>query len=438
MKLFSRVSLVVVCLALLIISWVIVLGAKTSSEIQADLLARAAAYTKDDIYILAVPLLEEAAGYEAEHTAEAENALKEAYLQLIDKRGYRRKYTTLLENLLNKEDATPEIFIEAANFYLNTAKYNEAYTVLKDGIAKTGSDELVYIYENNRYRYKMGYDIYDDVTAMHDKTIGVSRDGLWGLAKTGGVLQIPCEYEKISTYSVDRVIVQKDGEIYAVDYYNNRISLLKAGGVSDFGNYADNRITLLTDDGWKRASGDFEVGAAAFEEIGAYSYGYAAAKENGKWGVIDRSMKWLIPAEYDQTIMDELGLSYAQGAAFVKKDDVVYLFADGEQKGDLYEDARPFSGEGYAAVKKNGKWGFIDASGEVKIACQFEDALSFGQHLAAVREDGLWGYINLEGKIVIDPVFLQAKSFEEGSAPVLTERGWRFISLLEYMKGVGL
>jgi hypothetical protein len=136
--------------------------------------------------------------------------------------------------------------------------------------------------------------------------------------------------------------------------------------------------------------------------------------------------------------MDELGQSCAQGAVFVKKGNSVCLFVDGSQVGEAYDDAKPFGREGYAAVKKNGKWGFIDTSGDIKIGCQFDDALSFGQHLAAIKRDGFWGYISLYGKIVIEPVFLQAKSFADGSAPVLTERGWRFISLLEYSKGAGL
>lgn len=436
MKRANRIFLAVGCFAILIVSWAVVLGAKSSSEKQADLIAQAKAYISDEVYVLTVPLLEEAVGYNAKHTLEAEAELKKAYLQMIDQSGYKRKYISLLEKQMNRKDATPEIFIEAANFYLESLKVNDALTVLKDGIAKTGSDELVTLYENNRYAYRQGYTMYEDVTAIYGTTIGVKIDGLWGLANSDGTPLIPCEYEKISTYSTDRAIVQKNGEIYAVDRDNNRLVLLKEK-VSDFGNYAGGRIPLLKDDGWIRATGDFELGSAVFEQIGTYSSGYVAAKQNGKWGVVDMALEWLLPTEYDEIIMDELGRSYAQGAVFAKKGSSVNLFVHGIQVGETYEDAKPFGNDSYAAVKKNGKWGFIDTSGEVKIDFQFEDALSFGQHLAAVKQGELWGYVNLFGKIVIDPVFLQAKSFADGNAPVLTERGWQFISLLEYKKGVG-
>ena len=74
----------------------------------------------------------------------------------------------------------------------------------------------------------------------------------------------------------------------------------------------------------------------------------------------------------------------------------------------------------------------------MQIDYQFEDALSFGQHLAAVKINGKWGYVSLKGEIVIEPAYLDAGSFSEGSAPVRTETGWRFITLLEYEEGTGL
>jgi len=163
-----------------------------------------------------------------------------------------------------------------------------------------------------------------------------------------------------------------------------------------------------------------------------YSEGYAAAKSGGKWGVIDRSMGWLIPAEYDDIIRDELGRCYAQGAVFARRGDVVCLFSSGKWMGDVYQDARPFSGESFAAVMKNGKWGFIDTNGAIMIDFEYDEALSFGQHLAAAKNGEYWGYINKYGNMVIDSVFYDAKSFSDGRAPVLTERGWQFITLVEY------
>ena len=430
MKRMHRILIALGFIFLMIISWAIVLGSKSDSDIQTELMAQAAEYIADEVYILAVPLLEEAAGYNTALTLEAENELKEIYLILIDQRGYRGLYAGLLDKQMNRADASVDVFIEAADFYLNDDKFNEAFTVLKNGINKTGSDKLLTMYENNRYVYRLGSNVYEDVTAIHNLTIGVKWDNLWGIANSNGTLQIPCIYEKVSTYSGDRAVVMKDNVVFAINKDNNRVAKLNTD-ITDFGNLSNDRIPIQAEGKWYRATGNFVIGSMNFEEIGTYFNGYTAAKANGRWGVIDTASSWLIPAEYDGIVMDELGRSYAQGAVFIKRDNGVYLYLNGNQVGNMYDDAKPFSNEGYAAVKKDGLWGFIDSAGNPIIPYKFEDALSFGQHLAAIKQGEFWGYINLYGDIAIEPVFLQAKSFAGGSAPVLTERGWQFISLIE-------
>jgi len=444
LKRLNRLLIAVVLVAIVLTTWVLVFGAQSDSAKQATLIAQAAEYTRRGIFFDAAPLLEEAAGYDTARTAEVERLLKDVYLELIDKGGFRQKYIDLLGMQMRRPTATFEVFHELASFYFGGSRYEDAFDILKDGIARTGSDELVVLYEANRYIYRIGYNSYEDVTAISGSTIGVCNDELWGVATSKGELFIPCEYERISTFSAGRAFVQRSGEIFAVDSANNRRALLLwdedgfPGQVSEFGNYANDRLTLKIDGKWYRATGSLVFRTKPFDWIGMHSDSHAAVIHEGKWGVIDLEANLVIPAEYDGIIMDELGRCYRQGAVFVRQGGAVHLLADGERVGDAYDDAKPFGVEGYAAVKKNGLWGFIDTSGEVVIPYQFEDAQSFGQHLAAVRVGEFWGYISLGGKIVIEPEFLQAKGFGNGSAPVLTERGWRFITLIQYMEGASL
>jgi len=67
-------------------------------------------------------------------------------------------------------------------------------------------------------------------------------------------------------------------------------------------------------------------------------------------------------------------------------------------------------------VKEYGKWGYINASGEIVIECQFDDALQFSEGFAAVLVDTLWGFIDMTGKIVIEPQFKEEpwKGFSDG------------------------
>ena len=437
MKRTKRILVGVGCVVLLLISWMIAITAKSDTEKQAELMEQAAAYTTDDIYVLAVPLLEQAVEFKTDRTLEAENALKDVYKHLLHQRGYSRKYTALLDTQMSRDDALPEYFEEAAQFYLERSKLGDALTVLRNGVEKTGDTHLTEIYEENRYKYSMGIDYYSDVTATANGAIQVQIDGMWGIASAAGSLVIPCEYEKVSTFANGKAIVQKDSVISAVDEGNNRVALLHADA-SDFGNYSADRTCLLTKDGWVISSGSFSTGQQTFEEFGMYSDGYAPVKRGGKWGLINTSgREWLVEPQYDDIIRDELGRAYSQGVYFASSGGQTYLYADGEQVAGPYEDARPFA-DGWAAVKKDSKWGFIDTAGNVQVGFQFDDALSFGQHIAAVEVDGQWGYVSKYGKIVIDPIFLSAKSFYNGSAPVQTVDGWRFITLTEYKGGANL
>jgi tetratricopeptide (TPR) repeat protein len=437
LKTYVRILIAAGCTILLAVSWVIAINSKSTSEKQLVLITEATALMSKGIYIRAVLLLEEAAGYDAAHTRTAESELKRAYLALIDNRGFPRRYTTLLEKQINRRNAEPYLFLEAANYYLNISKSSEALDVLRKGIERTGDIDIINLYESSRYAYEMSRVAYENVTVIYEGTIQVQDDGRWGIADTFGTIIIPCQYEKISTFSRDRAVVRNGNQIYAVDKDDNRIAV-PIKSILDFGNLAENRVPMSVEGNWFRATGDFEVGSTGFEEIGMYSGGYAAAKISGRWGVIGFSNDWLIPAEFDEVIQDELGRCYAQGAVFVRSGDQVYLFSNGVFYGEYYEDARPFSNEGYAAVRKNGKWGFIDTNGNEVIPFYFDDALSFGQHLAAVKVGELWGYISLYGYVVIDAIFLDAKSFSGGSAPVLTDRGWQFITLLEFSRGLSL
>ena len=83
--------------------------------------------------------------------------------------------------------------------------------------------------------------------------------------------------------------------------------------------------------------------------------------------------------------------------------------------------ASPFF-EGFARVKKNGKWGFIDAFGFEMIDYLYEDAKDFSpEGLAPVCSFDEWGYIDVDGENVINQQFSRADVFKDGKARVFTD-----------------
>ena len=68
-------------------------------------------------------------------------------------------------------------------------------------------------------------------------------------------------------------------------------------------------------------------------------------------------------------------------------------------------------------VVVNGRWGFVNKSGETVINPQFDHAGGFVEGLAPVRM-GRWGYVDASGQMQINPQFDKADVFSEGLAAV--------------------
>lgn len=121
--------------------------------------------------------------------------------------------------------------------------------------------------------------------------------------------------------------------------------------------------------------------APTFEEVSDFDGKFALVKQNGKWGVIDKTGKFVHACDFDSISMFE------DGVAMAEKDGLrSYLYEDGKQKvlPTAYE-FYPFS-DGFTRIKdrKNGKWGYADAKGVIRINPRFDSATDFNAGLAVV------------------------------------------------------
>ena len=82
-----------------------------------------------------------------------------------------------------------------------------------------------------------------------------------------------------------------------------------------------------------------------------------------------------------------------------------------------YDTVLPYS-ENRAAVKKDGRWGFIDRNGRETVALQYQDARTYSEGRAAVRRGGKWGYLDANGREVLKPAYDQASPYKNGRATV--------------------
>ncbi len=80
------------------------------------------------------------------------------------------------------------------------------------------------------------------------------------------------------------------------------------------------------------------------------------------------------------------------------------------------------SKEDFLPFRKNGKWGFINNRGEVRIEPRYEFTEAFADGLALVSKNGKLGFVNKLGDEVIIPFYDDAENFREGLA-VVSEQG---------------
>lgn len=87
-----------------------------------------------------------------------------------------------------------------------------------------------------------------------------------------------------------------------------------------------------------------------------------------------------------------------------------------------FDSAQEFS-EGLAVVgKKSGadlRFGFIDEKGVVRIPIQYQNVGSFSEGRALVVFRDRYGFLDTSGKVIIEPVFDRAFSFSDGMARVV-------------------
>lgn len=155
------------------------------------------------------------------------------------------------------------------------------------------------------------------------------------------------------------------------------------------------------------------------------------AKIEGKFGYQDSQGRMVIEPQFDEVS------DFQEGLAKVKlADNYAYINQTGEFVSEMFPEARHFS-EGLAAVKLphkalglvpwGSKWGYVDISGEVVIASQFDLAGDFTEGLGLVKVGNKYGYIDTTGEIIIAPQFDGAKGFFGGLAQVKIGRKYSYI-----------
>ncbi len=245
-----------------------------------------------------------------------------------------------------------------------------------------------YIDMTGRFKVEPGF---DHASGFSDGLGRVLSDSGYGYVDLEGRLVVEPHYDQALRFSSGMAAVEKDGRWGFID---------RAGNLS---------VSLR------------------FRDARSPSEGLAAVRQGGSWGFIDAKTNWELLPQYEWV------QSFRGGLACVAErlgDDLRYGFInkDGRFKVPAeYEAATGSFSEGLAAVKKDGKWGYVDQTGAVRVRFTYDAAADFSEGLAAVCIGELWGYITKTGAMAIEPSFDQTDPFTDGLARVVVEGEVRYI-----------
>ncbi|CAN5432151.1 hypothetical protein BH09BAC3_BH09BAC3_07090 [soil metagenome] len=260
--------------------------------------------------------------------------------------------------------------------------------------------------------------VFDSLRVQNNFVRGLQRAGgrsAWQLYDTFGIKKSSKDYEVIADYNGNFFPVKNKGYWGAVDRYGKEKIACVYDSLLDVN---DSLVTVL------------------FKGL----YGIITTED--QWRLVPQrnSIQLLANNHYLERqdslvyLKDSRGttLYFTDESFSVFEDHLLEVLADGTQKevslqGQIIsrKDANALPGEltfreseGFIGIKRDGKFGFVDKRGRLRIANRYEAIGEFHEGLTAIKLLGKWGYINASDQIVIQPTYQSAGNFDHHIAQV--------------------
>lgn len=309
--------------------------------------------------------------------------------------------------------------------------------------------------------HKIGNSVENIEPLQNGLAIYKTSTGYGVLKKTGGILLKP----------VFRRILFEGNYLLARDGNNNwslrdTTGLLRTSKIYDGISKNYNGLFVVTRKNYFGAIDETgrEVVACVYDSILQTGDDQLAVKFKGLYGIIDAREKWLVYPQTSKVMLlnkdryfkkvnktlflvsfDGTVLYFTDNPIRVNKENFTeYVSTGGTWTIDFdgkivsrqlppvetAEKVFPAS-EGLRGIKRQGKYGFIDDLGRLRIANRYEDIMPFSEGLAAFKIRNKWGFINRDEKIIVHPAYDDVTPFANGHS-IVKQKG-----LFGYMDNEG-
>ena len=331
--------------------------------------------------------------------------------------GYRYGYanyrgTIILNPIYTQLERVTEIANEKGVYFI-------AFKNGQAGLLKNNKEILNYEYEDIQYN-------------VLGSIFVTKRNGKYGAVNQEGTTVIYPEYDNVYTGGM-YLNALKDKDIFIFDLNGNKIETNEVSKTkTENANYY---ITIDKNNKYKVVdSKDNIIIDKDYTYIEYLPGDYFIVERDSKSGIIDSNGKSVIELKYDsisrinetdilQMEKDRNIALYnlnmkeivSMDNAIVKevKDEKAYilLYSDTDFKyldkeGNILTSQNLFENNTLFAKNINGKWGFVDKDGNLKVQNDYELVTDFNKYgFAGIKKDGKWGSINQNGEIVQEPTY---------------------------------
>lgn len=331
--------------------------------------------------------------------------------------GYRYGYanyrgTIILKPIYTQLERVTEIANEKGVYFI-------AFKNGQAGLLKNNKEILNYEYEDIQYN-------------VLGSIFVTKRNGKYGAVNQEGTTILYPEYDNVYTGGM-YLNALKDKDIFIFDLNGNKIETDEVSKTkTENANYY---ITIDKNNKYKVVDSKGNIIIDKDYTYIEYLPGdYFIVERDSKSGIIDSNGKSVVELKYDsisrinetdilQMEKDKNIALYnlnmkeivSMDNAIVKevKDEKSYilLYSDTDFKyldkeGNILTSQNLFKNNTLFAKNVNGKWGFVDKDGNLKVQNDYELVTDFNKYgFAGIKKDGKWGSINQNGEVVQEPTY---------------------------------
>lgn len=332
----------------------------------------------------------------------------------------------------------------------------------------------------------------DEIKPAGKKSYYIRKGDHWGVMNEELKLVIPILYEKIIGIEQERYLVRKNSKMGVIDSESKEVipflydslivdqdkfraykkpqgwQMLDANGKVLTEHFyqqiqsleAQNRLVKSKNYYGIINSNGKEFAHCVFDSIVNQVKDLIAVKFKGKYGIINTDEDWIVTLQdfpitlinqnrYLQKQPDNQFIKSIEGAIkyftpyYLKfaKDYFTEVLPSGAEKIISYEgliiqrtktpdntEEIFHESEGFVGIKKDGRYGFVNKKGDLRIANRYDSIGEFHEGLAPIKLIGRWGFVNTRDHIAINPNYDHAINFQDGLAVVSRNKKYGVIN----------